>query len=156
VWAPEPVWTQWSKKKMAKKDLKKYAFDPSCFWPKRSECYSLFTYDNIYTSDVRKHNSRMYFTCNFYVITISDFFVRSAVYIRKPGISTNWDNFLDPFSGLLWGMILLAIAVISASLSASWYLVTRSSNLPLWYIIYESVFRIFGNFCNQGTFILLG
>ncbi|XP_033611186.1 probable glutamate receptor [Cryptotermes secundus] len=76
--------------------------------------------------------------------------LRTAVYIRKPGISTNWNNFLDPFSSLLWGTILLTILILSACLSAAWRLVTRTSNLPLWYIVSESVFRIFGNFCNQG------
>jgi hypothetical protein len=51
--------------------------------------------------------------------------------------------------------VLLAIALISLSLSVAWGFVTHCSNLPLWYITYESVFRILGSFCNQGTSLLL-
>jgi hypothetical protein len=51
--------------------------------------------------------------------------------------------------------VLLAIALISLSLTTTWRLATHSSNLPLWFMIYESVFRTLGNFCNQGTFLTI-
>jgi hypothetical protein len=66
-------------------------------------------------------------------------------------MSTNWNNFLRPFSSLLWTAVLLTIAITSATLSASWHLATPLSDLPLRNVVCESVFRIFGNLCNQGT-----
>ncbi|KAJ9592094.1 hypothetical protein L9F63_001322 [Diploptera punctata] len=83
-----------------------------------------------------------------YLISIMK--MKFYVYIKKPGISTNWDNILNPFDRVMWSTILVAIVTISACLSACWYIATRSSALPLWYILHESVFRIIGNFCNQG------
>jgi hypothetical protein len=66
-------------------------------------------------------------------------------------MSTNWNNFLRPFSSLLWTAVLLTIAITSATLSASWHLATPPFGLPLRNVVCESVFRIFGNLCNQGT-----
>jgi len=76
---------------------------------------------------------------------------RFSLYIRNPGMSTNWNNFLRPFSSLLWTAVLLTIVFTSAALSASWQLATSPSGLPLRNVVCESVFRIFGNLCNQGT-----
>ncbi|PSN32789.1 Ionotropic receptor 186 [Blattella germanica] len=72
------------------------------------------------------------------------------VYIKKPRVSTNWDNFLSPFATIIWFIILVTIFIIAAFLSAAWYIVTRSPKIPFWFIAYEAIFRIFGNFCNQG------
>ncbi|PSN32790.1 Ionotropic receptor 187 [Blattella germanica] len=72
------------------------------------------------------------------------------VYIKKPRVSTNWDNFLTPFDTIIWFIILVIIVITAAFLSAVWYIVTRSPKIPFWLITYEAIFRIFGNFCNQG------
>jgi hypothetical protein len=66
-------------------------------------------------------------------------------------MSTAWNNFLRPFSSLLWTAVLLTIAITSATLSASWHLETPFSGQPLRNVFFESVFRVFGNVCNQGT-----
>jgi len=66
-------------------------------------------------------------------------------------MSTNWNNFLRPFSSLLWTAVLLTVVITSVTLSTSWHLATPSSGLPLRNVVCESVFRIFGNLCNQGT-----
>jgi len=84
-------------------------------------------------------------------LNMSSCFRRFSLYIRNPGMSTNWNNFLRPFSTLLWTAVLLTIAITSATLSASWHLAMPPSDLSLRNCVCESVFRIFGNLCNQGT-----
>jgi len=81
---------------------------------------------------------------------------RFSLYIRNPGMSTNWNNFLRPFSSLLWTAVLLTVVTTSVTLSTSWHLATPPSGLPLRNVVCESVFRIFGNLCNQGTRNILG
>ncbi|PSN34366.1 Ionotropic receptor 139 [Blattella germanica] len=90
--------------------------------------------------------------------TLPLLYTRYSIFIREPdNKSTQWGNFLAPFSSKLWIAVLTAIVVLALFLALLYYCGRRYGNQEAEdssrYDLYDYFLYIFGVFCSQGHYL---
>ena len=78
---------------------------------------------------------------------------RLMVHIKQPEMETSsLNHILSPFVSALWSVMISAIVVLAVILSATWNLYKKFSINAgsACYSFYESLFCVYGSFCQQG------
>jgi hypothetical protein len=87
------------------------------------------------------------------------YFSRFSIFIRAPeNEDLDWETYLKPFSPKLWLAVAAAIPIFATLLSVAQYfekvlLNEENDSSEVHFTFYNSIFYVFGAFCQQGKIL---